>query len=220
MIQKSLPALLALIAIAACGGNAPAPAAQGPTAASVAAQPGDLPTGIVKCDISGDIDKYISATQATDPTTAKSTKSDWEEAQKNGATAVYVSLYADSTSQCAALKKASSDATATTHPLIVNFVIQFKDEKTAAKAYTSPKKIFGFSATDLRESAKNSQQPVVEGNKTGLGANSIVLNTSVLTQSFYIAEWQSRAFMVFLVILNIDSAASKKVATSENSRIK
>jgi hypothetical protein len=62
---------------------------------------------------------------------------------------------------------------------------------------------------------------VLEGSQTtGLTDNSIVLSTSVQNQSFYIAVWQNKAFMVFLAILNMDPAASKKVATSENSRIK
>jgi hypothetical protein len=215
-----LVALLALIGIAACGGSSPAQPAKGPTAATVAVQPADLPSGMVKCDLSGDIEKYITAEESTDPKTAKATKADWDEAQKNGATGAYVSLFSDSPAQCAALKKASTDITATTHPLVVNFVIQFKDEKSAAKGYTSPKKIFGFSAADLRESKQISGQPVVEGTKTGLSENSIVLSTTVSNQSFYIAVWQNKTFMVFLAILNTDPAASKKAATSENSRIK
>jgi hypothetical protein len=214
MSLRTLAALLALIGIAACGGSTPAQPANGPTAANVAVQAGDLPSGVVKCDLSGDIDKYITAEESTDPKTAKATKADWDEAQKNGANAAYVSLFSDSTAQCAVLKKASTDITATTHPLVVNFVIQFKDEKSAAKGYSSPKKIFGFSAADLRG------QPVVEGTKTGLSENSIVLSTTVSNQSFYIAVWQNKTFIVFLAILNLDSAASKKAATAENSRIK
>ncbi len=220
MSQKSLVALLALIGIAACGGNASTQGPQGPTAPTVAAQPADLPKGLVKCDSSGDMDKYIRAEEGTDPTTAKSTRADWDEAQKNGATAAYVSLYSDSTAQCAVLKKTSTNITATTHPLLVNFVVQFKDEASAARAYASPKKIFGFSAADLRDSTTASQQPVIEGNKTGLGAHSIVLSTAVQNQSFYIAVWQNKVFMVFLATINMDSTSSKKVATSENSRIK
>lgn len=219
MSKESIAALLTLIGIAACGGSAPPSAPQGPTAAMVATQPADLPGGMVKCDPSGDISKYISAEEATDPATAKTTKSDWEEAQKNGATSAYVALYSDSAAQCAVLKKTSSDITATTHPLVVNFVIQFKDEKSAAKGYSSPKKIFGYSASDLRDSTRGSNS-VVEGSKTGLGVNSIVLSTSVSNQSFYIAVWQNKAFMVFLAILNMDATASRKAATAGNSRIK
>jgi len=219
MSHKSLVALFALIGIAACGVSAPSQTPQGPTAAKVAAQPGDLPSGLVKCDLSGDIDKYISAQESTDSKTAKSNKADWEEAQKNGATAAYVSIYSDSAAQCAAVKKVPSDIASTTHPLIVNFVVQFKDDKSAAKGYSNPKKIFGFSAADLRDS-KPSTQSVTEGTKTGLSENSIVLSTSVLNQSFYIAIWQNKTFMVLLAILNMDPTASQKVATSENSRIK
>jgi hypothetical protein len=218
MSKESLAALLALIAIAACGGNPPPQGPKGPTASTIAVQSTDLPTGLVKCEPSGDIDKYIKAEEATDPATAKTTKSDWEDAQKNGATAAYVALYSDTAAQCAVLKKSSSDITATTHPLVVNFVIQFKDEKGAANGYKSPKKIFGFSAADLRSNTAASQA-VTEGTKTGLGANSIVLSTSVSNQSFFIAVWQNKAFMVFLAILNVDPTASKKAATSENSRI-
>jgi hypothetical protein len=220
MGRKSLVALFALAATVACGGTSQSSAAQGLAASTVAAQPADVPKGMVKCDISGDLNKYISAEETADPTTAKATKADWQDAQKNGATAAYVSLFSDSTNQCAALKKASSDVTATTHPLLVNFVIKFKDEQSAAKGYNNPKKIFGFSAADLRDSKQTSQQPVLEGAKTGLTDNSIVLSTAVQTQSFYIAVWQNKEFMVFLAILNMDPAASKKVATSENSRIK
>jgi len=35
-----------------------------------------------------------------------------------------------------------------------------------------------------------------------------------------VAVWQSKAFMVILAILNVDSATCKKVALAENSRIK
>src|ERR1700716_2888204 len=209
MRLKMLVALLALIGIAACGGTPPPQPAKGPTSANIAVEAGDLPSGMVKCDLSGDIEKYISAEQSTDPKTAKATKADWDEAQKNGATAAYVSLFSDSTAQCAALKKASTDITATTHPLLVNFVIKFKDEQSAAKGYNSPKKIFGFSAADLRDSKQISGQPVLEGSTTtGLTDNSIVLSTAVQNQSFYIAVWQNKAFMVFLAILNMDPAAS------------
>jgi hypothetical protein len=61
---------------------------------------------------------------------------------------------------------------------------------------------------------------VQEGTKTGLTANSIVLNVTVSNQSFYIAVWQNKVFMVILAMLNIDAATCKKVAMAENSRIK
>jgi hypothetical protein len=61
---------------------------------------------------------------------------------------------------------------------------------------------------------------VVEGTATGLTKNSIVLSIAISNQSFYVAEWQNKAFMVILAILNIDTATCKKVAQAQNSRIK
>lgn len=216
MSEKSIAVLLALIGITACGGSAAPQTPTGPTTASVAAQPADLPSGMVRCDLSGDVNKYISAEEGTDPKTARATRAEWEDAQKAGASAAYATFFSDSAAQCAALRSPSTDISATTHPLVLNFVIQFKDEKSAEQGYKSDKKIFGFSTAQLR----NSPQPVLEGSKTGLTSNSIVLTTRLSDQTFYIAMWQNKTFMVFLAIVNMDQAASSKVAASENSRIK
>ncbi len=97
---------------------------------------------------------------------------------------------------------------------MVNFAFQFKDQASAEKGYTT-ESIFGFSASSL----KSSQVPVVEGTATGLGKNSIVLTIAINQQSFYVAVWQNKQFMVILAILNVDTAASKKAALAENSRI-
>jgi hypothetical protein len=41
-----------------------------------------------------------------------------------------------------------------------------------------------------------------------------------LSQAFYIAVWQNKAFMVILGIINLDAATGQKVADAENKRIK
>lgn len=46
-----------------------------------------------------------------------------------------------------------------------------------------------------------------------------MLSAAIAGQSYYIAVWQNKAFMVILAVLNVDSATSKKVATAENGRI-
>ena len=204
---------LALLTVAACGGSTPA--AQSPTAASVAVQPGDVPAGMVKCDVSGDINSFLDQEKTADPSTYQSTKAEWEDAKSKGATAAYVAVYADSKAHCDAIKSSGPDIGAASYKLVINFVIQFKDEATASKAYTS-EKIFNISAADLKSNGAN----VVEGSKTGLSANSIVLDTQIANQSYYIAVWQNKDFMVILAVLNVDSASAKKVATSVNSRIK
>ena len=168
-----------------------------------------------KCDLSGDIASFLTKSQAKDPNTYASTKSEWDAAQKQGAAAAYVAFYSDSTAHCKSLETNSSDISTATYKLVVNFVIQFKDEASAGKGYTS-ESIFGFSASSL----KSGGTPIVEGTKTGLTPNSIVLSISVSNQSFYVAVWQNKAFMVILAILNIDSTICKKVALAENGRVK
>ena len=199
------------LSVIACGG--PSNGGQGTTVASVAVQPGDLPGGMVRCNLSGNIEDFIKAEQSPDPNTSKSVAGYWQDAQTSGAKAAYAAIYSDSQTRCAAIKDPSTDVGTATYKLVVNFVVQFKDEKTAADAYSN-KSIFGFSPSQLRTA------PTIEGTKTGLTANSIVVNQSIASQSFYIAEWQNKAFMVILAVLNIDPEASKKVSTSENSRIK
>jgi hypothetical protein len=203
-----------MVMVFACGGT-PAATSSGPTASSISVQPGDVPTDMHKCDLSGDIDSFLNKSKTKDPNTYTSTKSEWDAAQKQGATAAYAAFYADSTAHCTSIESNSSDISSATYKLVVNFVIQFKDEASASKGYTS-ESIFGFSASSL----KSGGAPVVEGTTTGLTANSIVLSIAVASQSFYVAVWQNKAFMVILAILNIDTATSKKAALAENSRIK
>ncbi len=181
----------------------------------MAVQPADLPSGMHKCDISGDINSFLDKSKTKDPSTYTSTKSEWDAAQKAGASAAYAAFYTDSTAHCTSMESNTSDISTATYKLVVNFAIQFKDEASAAKGYTT-ETIFGFSASSL----KSGGAPVLEGTATGLGANSIVLTISVANQSFYVAVWQHKAFMVILAALNIDPAASRKVATAENGRIK
>src|SRR5207245_9608320 len=103
-----------------------------------------------------------------------------------------------------------------TYPVGINFVIQVKYESTAAKGYTT-ESIFGFSESTI---SSTGGAGVTKGADTGLGTNSIALTIAIGNQSFYVAVWQDKSFMVILGVLNIDLAQSKKIATNENSRIK
>lgn len=209
--MRSLTALLALLTIAACAGAAGSNAA---TAASVSVQPGDLPAGMQRCDLSGDINTYLDHIKTKDPATYTSTKTQWDAAQKSGATSAQVVFFTDSTANCANVESKVANLSSAAYKLVVNFVIQFKDETTAASGYSSGS-IFGIDQSTL----KSDGAPVVEGTKTGLGPNSIVLSLPIANQSFYIAIWQNKAFMVILGIINLDPATGQKVADSANKRI-
>src|ERR1700682_6264047 len=214
MLQRSLSCVAVLVMVVACGGT-PSSTASGPTASSVAVQSKDLPSDMRKCDLSGDIDSFLSKSKTKDPSTYTSTKSEWDAAKQQGATAAYAAFYSDTTAHCPTLETNSSDISTATYRLVVNFVVQFKDEASASNGYTS-ESIFGFSASQL----KNGGAPVLEGTKTGLTPNSIVLSISISNQAFYVAVWQNKAFMVILAILNIDTATCKKAAVAVNSRIR
>jgi hypothetical protein len=211
-MTRALLSLLAVLLVAACSSQPGT--ATAPTAASVAVQPGDLPTTMHRCSISGDINTYIESLKTKDPVTYTSTKNEWADAQSKGATATQVSFYTDSDANCTNVASTVANLSAAAYPLVVNFSVQFKDEASAANGYTNGQ-IFGIDSAMLKANGA-----VVEGTKTGLGANSIVLNTTILSQAFYIAVWQNKAFMVILGIINLDSATGQKVATAENSRIK
>jgi len=211
-IAKLTATFIAMLSVAACGGSSSGQ--QGPSVSSVSVQPGDVPKGMIKCDLTGDINNFISKEQSPDPQTAKSMSTYWAEAKKAGATAAYAAVYTDSDAHCSSIKSSTSDPAAASYEVVINFVTQFKDEKTAASAYANDS-LFGFSSSDLRAGGA---QPI-EGTKTGLTANSLELTQTISNQTFYIALWQSKTFVVILVVLNVDATASKKVATSENSRI-
>ncbi|HKW58800.1 MAG TPA: hypothetical protein VJR46_03500 [Candidatus Dormibacteraeota bacterium] len=209
--MRPIAFLFMLVPLVACDGSA---APQGPTAATVAAQQGDVPAGMARCDLSGDIASFLNQEKDSDPATYQSTKSQWDDARSKNATAAYVAVFADSKAHCDSIKTSGADLGAATYKVVINFVVQFKDQPSAAKAYTS-ETIFNISAGDLKN-----RSDAVEGEKTGLSSNSIVLDTLVASQSYYIAVWQNKQFLVILAVLNTDSASAKKVATAENSRIK
>ena len=210
-MRGPLSALVAMLLIGACG---PLPGGSASSASSVAVQQSDVPSGMQKCDVSGGMDAYITKVQAKDPTHYTQIKQEWEDTKAHGATAGQVAVYADTAAHCATFQTNSSDITTATYKLVVNFVIQFKDEATAAKGYTS-ETIMGFSPGVLKAGGL----PVIEGSATGLSKNSVVLTLEVSTQSFYVAVWQNKKFMVILALLNIDTATDKKVAVAENGRI-
>jgi hypothetical protein len=204
--------IASLFVVVACGGSN----VTGVGPADVAAQSSDLPKNMVKCDGSGDIDTFLNAMKSKDPTTYQSTKTEWDAAKTHGATSAVVVFYSDKAADCASIQSAgNSDLASATYPLVINFVIQFKDQASAEKGYTT-ESIFGFSEATIAAGGAG----VIKGTDTGLSSNSVALTIAIGNQSFYVAVWQNKTFMDILGVLNIDLAASKKIATNENGRIK
>jgi hypothetical protein len=213
MLRRSLAGLAVIVMAVACGGS-PSTAVTGPTAASVSTQSADLPSDMRKCSLSGDIQSFLNKSKTQDPTTYTSFTNYWNAEQKLGATSEFTAFYSDSAAHCTSIESNGSDVSTATYKLVVDFVIGFKDEASAKESYTSESN-FGISMSTLKAGGTAAQ-----GTATGLTANSIVLSVAVPSQAFYIAYWQNKAFLVILVILNLDTATSKKAALAENSRIK
>lgn len=209
-MRAFLVCLATVATVFACGSSQViVPAA---SAASVAVQTADVPKTLQKCSQSGSIDSYLSSIKTANPDAYKNLTQEWATALKNGAKNSEVVQYTDSKAHCDDLAKTGGTSIGTaTYPLIVNYVLQFKDEATAVKGYTTGT-IMGIDITTLKSSA-------ITGKATGLGGNSLVIAASLFGQSIYIAVWQNKAFMVILGVLNVDQASSKKIATNENSHI-
>ena len=183
----------------------------------MAVQSKDVPASVTRCDGSGSIDTFLNAIKDKDPTTYQSTKNEWEDAKTHGATSAQVVFFADSKDHCVSVQNSGNgDLGSATYPLVVNFVVKFKDEKTAQDGYSN-QSIFGFSESTLSSSGGAG---VVKGKDTGLTDNSIALTVAIGSQSFYFAVWQNKAFMVILGVLNIGLDQSKKIASNVNGRIK
>ncbi len=206
-------AVLGVLIVAACGSSGSG--SIGPS--DVAVHLSDLPNGLVRCDGSGDIDGFLSSVKTKDPSTYSSLKKEWDDAKAHSATAAAVEFFADSKDHCAAIQNSgSSDLLTATYPVVINFVIQFKDETSAANGYTT-ESILGFSESALSSAGGTG---ITKGADTGLSKNSISLTLAIGNQSFYVAVWQNKQFMIILGVVNVDLTQSKKIATNENSRIK
>ena len=205
--------LAVLVLVTAC--NQSSAAVTG--VADVSVQSGDLPKGVQRCSASGDIDSFLKAVKTKDPSTYTSTKSEWDKAKSHGATSAEVVFYTDSKAHCDSITNSQNeDLASATNPIIINFVIKFKDQTSAEQGYTT-ESIFGFSESTISSSAAAG---VTKGTDTGLGKNSITLLIAIANQSFFVAVWQNKTFMVILAVINIDTAQAKKIASNENSRIK
>src|SRR5712692_749076 len=212
-MRSSLAAVAVIAAVAGCGPSSLT--ILGPNPASIAVQPADVPSTLQKCPGSGSMDTFLNAIKAQDQAKYASTKQQWDQAKKDGATSAEVVFYTDSKAHCdSIMKSASPTITPGPYPLVINFVLQFKDEPSATKGYTSDT-IFGFDQATLKGVGTGLSQ----GKGTGLGPNSTAISAAFGGVSFYIAVWQNKAFMVILAIINLAPATGSKIALKVNGRI-
>ena len=204
---KFAPVLCLLVVACTVGGIGAA------TPQSVALQSGDVPKGLQRCSESGDIQSYLDQLKKKDPASYQSTSDQWTKEKNAGATAGYVAIYADNTAECDTFLGGKTPNSKTPPKIMINIVVEFKDEASSAKDYKAS--FFGFSTQDL----KSSGATVTEGKNTGLGANSAVGSVAIFGVTLYFAVWQDKAFESALVSFNVPDADSRKATTNINGRI-
>jgi len=215
MRRLLLKGVVGLLLVAACGPTNVTILASTPSSVSV--QSSDVPKGLTKCSQSGDVNKYLNELKASDPTSYDSTKAEWDQAKKDGATGAEFTFYASSQNDCSSLLKGSSGSAPSTAKVIGSVVIQFKDAASASKASTT-ESILGFDRASLRQAAA-AGFTVTEGTKTGLGANSIVVSGSFGGTTLFVAAWSNKAFYLVVIGENEDATSMGHVATAANGRV-
>jgi hypothetical protein len=150
----------------------------------IAAQPGDLPSGLVTCSWSGDFASYASNVKAIDPAWAQHVLDFWQQLRAAGATASWVQDLSYNEDACKGfLSGAGLFAHAT------SIVVQFGDQAGATSAYTSYRTtLFGALGASLAGA------PTETGSATGLGANSFEATPNNLPGATLEAAWQKDAY--------------------------
>ena len=195
--------LLCVPLAVACGTPAPPPPA---TVHTVALRGSDLPSGMVACGSSGDIDTFLKAAPANNQY-ASQVESDWSAFKANGAQEGDVHVFAKSKTDCTNLF-----TTSTSNPMavVIAMVVQFKTAKAANATYAQ---------ADVQQSQISSLPGAEQGTATGLGKNSLTFGDTEGSQSLFYSYWQTARFLVLLLAVDIGTAPALKAAQHVNSRI-
>ena len=147
MLRLAWVAGLLLFVVACAAPSVPGVAAATPQ--SVAVQAGDVPSDLKKCADSGDIDSYLKNVKSKSPTSYQQVNDQWQKEKSAGATAGQVEVYADSQDECDALSSGRSPQSTTPPKIVLNYVVQFKDETSASKDYKD--EVLGLNPADIQK---------------------------------------------------------------------
>jgi hypothetical protein len=204
---------LLLGVLGACSGPS-IPGLAGATPQSVAVQNGDVPTGLQKCSESGEINSYLKNVKAKNTSTYQQVNDLWQKEKKAGATAGWVQAYADSSAECNSLGTGQSPSSNNPPRIVLNYVVQFKDESSAAKDYND-NEILGVNPQQIQSQGGT----VKKGSETGLGGNSTSGSISLFGLQLEFAAWQKKAFFVAVIAVGLSDPEAKKVYDGINGRI-
>jgi hypothetical protein len=168
---------------------------------------GDLPAGLSLCPVSGDIDHYLQRLEADGSPSYEVTAAQWTAFKQLGATAGWVTSYAQTQEECS-LRLGERKS-----PSAISFTIRFKNPTAAARA-------FGQGFLGLRPTAGMSVPGLVQGMGTQLAENSWTFDQTGQSPSLFVAFWANHDFALFLLTEQVPAAISRQAASSMNERVR
>jgi len=180
----------------------------GASPTTVALLPSDLPKDLESCSSSGDITSYLASLKTKNIDGYNGTLDAWKKLQAQGASNAAIVSYAADPAACTGEMGTGRGRTA------ASFVIQFKDDGSAATAWKHG--ILGFPSP-----GQGQQTPGLKvGSGTGLGPNAWSLEEAVQGRSLYLAFWQSHSFDVFYLGEDLTQDESQRALGSMAGRVR
>ena len=174
----------------------------------IAAQPGDLPSGMVACSWSADFVVWAGNVKPTDAAYAQQVLDLWQRLQSGGATGGWVQDVSVSEDACQGFY--SGSAGLVQH--VTCMVIQFGDAASATNAYSSEtSELFGPKVLN--------GGPTQSGSATGLGPNSIEATPGNLPMITLFAAWQKDAYYVVFIAYGMAISDDRLAVAKIDGRI-
>jgi hypothetical protein len=178
-----------------------------PSPSDVVLTKGEVPKGFSRCAYSGTVDEYVQRIQGRDNASAAEARESWAQVRRLGASSAAIAGFGATQADCqAGIGHGTGRAAA-------SWVIGCRDQEAARRVYEHG--LLGFPTP----AAPREQPELVVGVATGLGPNAWTLHLDRPAPGVYVALWQDREFVTFLVTVGIDSAASHQMALAVDNRM-
>jgi hypothetical protein len=204
------------MALVACSELSQAtPPTPSPSAASLAPQDprevglrkDDLPSALVQCLNSGDINRYLQLLQQSGSPSYEVTANQWSSLRNRGAQAGSVSTFTTDPADCDARLGERKSPSAT------SFSVRFLGSSQATQAFQS-----GF--LGLRPASGMTAPGLVQGAGTKLGPEAWTYDQTGQTPNVWVAYWVKQNFVLFLLTERLSPAAARKAATGMDGRVR
>ena len=196
---------LAWLAFAACDLSGAPPL---PNPSAISLQAGDLPADFQRCPASGDIDRYLTALQRSNPAARDELAPAWRDLQRHGASVAAIAMVVQQLAACGGRVGTGPGASATT------LVVRFRSEEMASAAYE--RGMLGFNTPNADEDVPDMARGIATG---VVGRNAWVLERSVDGRSLLVGLWQRHTIAVLFVAVDVDPLHAKQAIAAVDRRI-